>query len=196
MDKNLKILVISFSLIISLGFFSQSSTAVEEEDDLLLTIVPILAATRANTEPLSEIKALAGDWVIEAEILDYPKTDFYEFRFYENTARSLDSTYGYIEGDRFFGRSDFAYIVEGESVSAVYDKNKRLYTITSVRKSVGESDFDIGLVFIINSLLRNTEAQFFDCRHITDSQGNIPSYYEITGGPIPCDRITKVRYLN
>ena len=160
-----KLIIVLSILFLSLPVFAS------DNDDLLLMIPPIIAASQSNpSDPLVNVKKLSGDW-----IFDVPSFDKFEFRFYESTAfiDPSNKIYTWINGAEFLNNFSTFY---HSNVIGGYDSQNKFYLVLDLW---GPPVYDLGSAFIFKSTTSNDPN---DCHYLTDGQGNIIA---------PCDQMTK-----
>ena len=168
----------------AIGMLMNVSTfAAPADDDLLLTVVPVIAAaTKLAPGPLGEMQKLSGDWYFDKH---WELTSIDEFRFYKNTAMKEDAVTYTIDGTQFLSNFSFVYV---DAVAGAYDSQQKVYAVVSLW---GPPTYDNGSAYVFRSTDKDTPG--FDCHYFTDGQGNINNYYIGFGGTLPCDPITKTR---
>ncbi len=177
------------SIVIGLSLMASGYSQADDSDDLLLSIVPVIAAAAkpasapAPLSPTQLLQKLSGDWYFDVRFTGSVDTN--EFRFYGNTISQLNQSTYVMDGDQFLGDFGFVYV---DAVSGGYDIPDKIYIVVSLW---GPPEYDSGSAYVFKTTDKNTAN--LDCHYFTDGQGNVDSYYADAGGTLPCEMLTKRR---
>jgi len=170
-----------------LAGFSIAVSAAPADDDFLLMIPALIAASQNRNEPainpLDKVKELQGDWIFSYPGVD---SDFdEEFRFYVDTAKTdpSDGRYASIDGAEY--AISFSVFIANNLYGA-YNAQDNVY---AVFHQWGPPKYDSGSMFFFRAASGNTPG--FDCHFFTDGDGNIDDYYAGYGGSDDCEPLSK-----